>query len=260
MTPSLSKIKLSSGEIHLWCVFQDEITDKDILAGYEKLLSPEETEQWPKFHFARHRHQYLVSRALVRSTLSRYIDIDPEEWTYSKNKYGRPEIANATADPRLRFNLSHTEGSIIMGVTQADDMGVDVEDLKRGGSLLEIADRYFSPLEVNELRSLPSEQQPARFLDYWTLKESFIKARGMGLSLPLDQFSFHLNQKEPLSISFESQDDPKPWQFWRLRLSPQHVAAVAVQRSHPLDYQLVVKKTIPLMEDVEFEYKIIDRS
>jgi 4'-phosphopantetheinyl transferase len=213
-----------------------------------------------KVSLCRHRHQYLVSRALVRTTLSRYLQGYPKDWQYQKNKYGRPELIRQPAGINLRFNLSHTDGMIILGITLDDDLGVDVEDIKRDRQLIDIADRYFSGLEVDELRSLPESQQQERFFDYWTLKESFIKARGMGLSLPLDQFSYHLGRNEPFRISFNSQDDPTPWQFWRLYLSDRHIAAVAVQRSQLKDYQLMVKKTIPLVQDLEFDYQLIDKS
>lgn len=257
MLQLLPKADLATGQIDLWCVFQDEINDPELLNKYETLLSPDEKEQWPRFHFERHRHQYLVSRALVRTTLSRYLNNHPADWRYVKSKYGRPEISLDQNKSNLRFNLSHTEGMIILGVCLDEDLGVDVENIKRDSSLLGIADRYFSPMEVAELRSLPEDQQQTRFFHYWTLKESFIKARGMGLSLPLDQFSFHLGKNKPFQISFEEDDDPIPWQFWQLSLSAQHIAAVAVQRSRQSDYHLTVKKTVPLFEDLDLDYEML---
>ncbi|MCG8332947.1 MAG: 4'-phosphopantetheinyl transferase superfamily protein [Proteobacteria bacterium] len=253
----LPKLELSKSRIDLWCVFQDEITDQDLLNDYEKLLSPDERDQWPKFHFEKHRHQYLVSRALVRTTISRYLIGHPGDWRYVKNKYGRPEIIQQQNHKNLRFNLSHTEGMIILGICLDDDLGVDVEDIKRDRSLIGIADRYFSPLEVEELRSLPEDQQQTRFFDYWTLKESFIKARGMGLSLPLDQFSFHLGTNKPFQISFDSNDDHTLWQFWQIRLSEKHIGAIAIQRSQQSNYQLTIKKTIPLLKDLDFDYHML---
>ena len=93
----------------------------------------------------------------------------------------------------LRFNLSHTDGLVVCLVAVEREIGVDVEHTARAGSVgIEIAERFSSPSEVAELRSLPFADQRSRFFDYWTLKEAYIKARGLGLHLPLDQFSFHL--------------------------------------------------------------------
>lgn len=266
MTPlnidaSLPKIKLETAEIHLWCVFQDEIKDLVLLSQYAKFLSEEEKKQWHSFRFERHRHQYLVARALVRSTLSLYHPIAPEEWFFSKNKYGRPEAIQQPKTNTLRFNLSHTDGLILCGVVLNDDLGVDVEDSNKEVSVEEMAKYSLSGLELREFMKLPREQKQRRFFDYWTLKESFIKARGMGLSLPLDQFSFHLGSEEALKISFDSKkDDPRLWHFWRLQLSDSHVGAVAVRNSQKKNYRLTIKKTIPLRDESSVDHQVIDQS
>lgn len=261
METLLPKIKLESSEIHLWCVSQDEINDPVLLSQYAKLLSDEEKEKWQRFRFERHRHQYLVTRALVRSVLSLYHPIAPEEWLFSKNKYGRPEAIQQPKTCKLRFNLSHTDGLILCGVVLNDDIGVDVENANQELSVDEMAKFSFSSLEIRELMKLPRERQQLRFYDYWTLKESFIKARGMGLSLPLDQFSFHLGPKEPLRISFDSkEDDPIFWYFWRLQLSDNHLGAVAVKNSQGKNYRLTIKKIVPLRDAFSMDYQVIDQS
>ena len=248
-------LKLNPAEIHLWFTFPAEIQDKELLQEYEKLLTPPERAQWQRFRFARLRHQYLITRALVRTTLSRYIDIEPRNWQFSKNEYGRPEIMTGENIEPLRFNLSHTTDLIICGVILKSDIGVDVENMKRNGTTVEIANRFFSPQEVKDLSSIPEKQQLARFFDYWTLKESYIKARGMGLSLPLEQFTFHIsNHEEPLRISFSNQlhDEPTHWQFWLLQPTQHHKAAVSIRQETSMRHQLVMKEVIPLVKEQAF--------
>jgi 4'-phosphopantetheinyl transferase len=240
-------------EVHLWHVDPAQVADEHLLAGYRALLSPAEHERTARFVFARGRHESLVTRALVRTTLSVYQpEVDPRAWQFVANPYGRPEIAGPACTPGLRFNVSHTDGRIVCLVAVGREIGVDVEDAARGAPL-EVADHYFSPSEVAELRALPEPARPGRFFDYWTLKESYIKARGLGLQLPLDQFSFHLgpvhvgsaalgsaelgpverSQPSRIAISFGPQiaDDPASWQFDLRDLTPRHRLAIAIRRA-----------------------------
>lgn len=243
-------LTLPPGVIHLWCAFPDDIIAPRLLADYEALLSADERQRWQRFHFAQHRHHYLVTRALVRSTLSRYIANDPKDWRFSLNRYGKPEIILKPGDPPIRFNLSHTDGLVLCGIVLNDDIGVDAESRHRKSVPLEVAERYFSRQEAQELRRLPQDEQQQRFFAYWTLKEAYIKARGMGLSLPLDRFTFHIETDNSARISFdpELQDDPAQWRFWRLQPSNNHLAAVAVKAGAQHDYRLLLKTVVPLKE------------
>ncbi|NKB76462.1 MAG: 4'-phosphopantetheinyl transferase superfamily protein [Gammaproteobacteria bacterium] len=231
------QLALEPNTIHLWSCFCNEITDTSLLANYIALLEEEEKTKHQRFYFEKSRHQYLITRALVRSVLSLYANIEPDQWRFIKNAYGRPEISPLLPRQKpysnLRFNLSHADGLIICGVTTNHEIGVDVENLTRTNDVLGIADRYFSSTEVTELFSQPNTHQRARFFDYWTLKESYIKAKGMGLSLPLDQFSFHVPQNTPITISFDPRlkDNPDHWRFWRYRPSNEHQIALAVESS-----------------------------
>src|SRR5262245_17340743 len=105
-------IAIARHEAHLWYVFHDRIDDGDLLARYRVLLNAEERERQARFAFARQRHEYLVTRALCRTTLSRYADVDPEDWQFTRNAHGRPEIAGPRGGPPLRFNLSNCPGLI----------------------------------------------------------------------------------------------------------------------------------------------------
>jgi len=244
----MSTIAIEADQAHLWYVFHDCIDDAALIARYHGLLSAEERERQQRFVFARHRHEYLVTRALCRTTLSRYADVDPAEWQFIRNKYGRPEIVRPSTVPPLRFNLSNSAGLIACLVTRAIDAGVDVEDLHRKGETVKIANRYFSPHELAALQALPPDRQRHRFFEYWTLKESYIKARGMGLSIPLDQFSFHLEGNLPVTISFGPtlEDDPQAWQFDRYRPSDRHLMAVAIRRGSGPPVRVDLRETVPL--------------
>jgi 4'-phosphopantetheinyl transferase len=198
------------------------------------LLDSDEQRRADRFLFARDRDTFIAAHALVRRALSRYVDLPPQLWQFQLGPYGRPEIADALPSglPRLRFNLSHTHGFAVCAVTRELDLGVDVETLDRRAPL-EIVDHFFAPAEVAALRGLPLAMQGDRFFVYWTLKEAYIKARGMGLALPLHQFAFVLVPKQPIAITFgpELTDDPASWNFASFAIGDCYRVALAV-RSH----------------------------
>jgi len=254
-TPT-QKLDLSPYSIHLWYCFCDEIDDNELLLRYYALLSAPEKQRQRRFYFPRHRHQYLVTRALIRTLLSLYDDVPPTRWEFSKNQYGRPEIAEGIGSLPIRFNLSHTDGLIVCGIMLDHHIGVDTENLKRNNRALSIADRYFSRSEVQALRQQPKAFQKQRFFDYWTLKEAYIKARGRGLSLPLRHFSFHIPRNAPITISFDCQiaDDPSQWQFWRFKASPQHQVAVGVKLSQSVN--ISSRQIVPLSHWSELQGRL----
>jgi 4'-phosphopantetheinyl transferase len=245
-------ITLTSGEIHLWLSYYDEIDDEQLHSAYRGLLNDDEKKQEPRFYFTRDRRRYLVTRALVRTVLSKYAPIAPADWAFTTNPYGRPEIANSAAtDARLFFNISHTHSLIVLGVTKGRALGVDVENVVARKVSIDIADRYFSPTEVRELATVPSDRQQDRFFEYWTFKESYIKARGMGLSIPLDRFSFQFPHDHTVKISIhpELADSAALWQFWQFRPSSEYLLAVCAQRIDVQLPSLIVRKVIPMVSE-----------
>lgn len=249
-------LPLSDNQIDLWLVFPDEIHEPDLLATYRRFCTDDERRREQRFHFAKHRHQHLLTRALVRTVLSRYAAVRPEDWRFADGSHGRPEILNERCD--LRFNVSHTEGLILCGVTRAGEVGVDTENIRTRRSTVDIAERFFAPDECAALRRLPATEQPDRFFDYWVLKESYIKARSQGLSLPLDQFSFHFPDREWIRVDIQPTlaDYPERWRFWLFRPSPDHVAAVCLQRSREQSERVVVRKVVPLRSEEPFSCAI----
>jgi 4'-phosphopantetheinyl transferase len=236
-------------EAHLWIARPGDIRDPELLLGYDALLTLEERKKVSRFRFERDRHTSLVTRALVRTVLSRYADVPPGDWRFVANEYGRPEISEPAEGRSLRFNLSHTKGLVVCLVGSGREVGVDVEDRTRDGNLLDIADRFFSPFEVRALRALPPEEQMDRFFFYWTLKESYIKARGMGLAISLSAFSFDLDSPgKGIRVLFDPSlgDDPARWQFSAMSYGRRHAIAAGVESKRDREVKLVLRETVPL--------------
>jgi 4'-phosphopantetheinyl transferase len=190
------------------------------------LLTDAERERVGRFHFERDRRLHLAARALLRRSLSRWSEVPPAEWRFEADARGRPEIA-APRSP-LRFNVSHTRGLALVGVTVDRDVGVDVEGVPAAVPL-DVVDRCFSPGERAALHAAPPGARPARFAELWTLKEAYVKARGAGLALPLDAFAFGLDPPRLLLG-----DDPSAWQLELLTPTAVHRAALCARDRRPI--------------------------
>lgn len=194
-----------------------------------QLLSKAERAKWNRFVVEDARLQYLVSRALVRTTLSRYAEVSAQDWEFEANRYGWPYISGPQAKHRIQFNLSNTTGLVACAVARDTSVGVDVENTGRALNVEALAPAVFAAEELKDLWSCPASDRRDRFFSYWTLKESYIKARGMGLSIPLDSFWFDLDGSSPrLHVTDRCGDHGHRWQFRQFVPTPEHKLAIAI--------------------------------
>ena len=236
---------LEPGHVDVWLTRPQAVRDEAILNAYRRILSDEETQRCRRFHFERHRHTFLVAHALVRTSLSHYHNTRPADWQFQFNKYGHPTTLGSHGG--LKFNLSHTDGLVACAVTREAEVGVDVEASDREVDV-RVADRFFSALETRELKSLPATQRQHRFLQYWTLKESYIKARGMGLALPLGGFAFTIESSRAPRISFDEEidDDAGRWQFASLSPVSGFLLGLCVEKIRAGDQlNFRIRETVP---------------
>jgi 4'-phosphopantetheinyl transferase len=248
---------LDPDSIHLWCTFYAEIRDDGLLQKYEQLLSTSERQRRSRFVFADDQHRFLVTRALVRTVLSRYVgDVTPDKWLFAPNAYGRPEIVNDhPASRSVSFNISHTRGLVVLALARAREVGVDSEHVGRAMSM-EIANRVLTAAEVASLNAVPAGGRQRRFLEYWTLKESYIKTRAMGLSIPLDTFSFDFvgTKGVVLRTHTEPPDAATNWLLWQFSVRDYLIALCAERRRSSVP-RVVMKETVPLLADYHLTAK-----
>lgn len=245
---------LPPGDIQLWVCRDELIVAADLLAEYAAVLSDSERQRMAQFHFARHRHQYLVTRALVRHVLSMYRPgIPPQHWCFAYNDHGKPCI-DPVLDPSqsLHFNVSHTDGLIVMAVSR-QAIGIDVEDLQRQGDGVSVADTFFAAAERHDLQQCGAAHRAQRFFEIWTLKEAYIKARGEGLAVPLDSFAFRLGPSCGHSLQFNPPTtDARHWQFWSTMLLARYCLAVAACHESPrARFCLRVQEVIPRVRTLD---------
>jgi 4'-phosphopantetheinyl transferase len=218
---------LSPELIHVWRVSLDQSMKG--LEGLKQLLSNDEKDRAGRFHFERDRHRFSLARGALRAVLGRYLNIGPGKITFDYGPQGKPSLAIAT--PPLRFNVSHSRDLALIAVSYGRDLGVDVEFVRSLAQGERIFEHFFSPREVETLRSLPEHLQERCFFACWTRKEAYMKACGGGLSIPLDGFEVSVDPREPPAL-LGVQDDPSgplSWGMEELRPADGYIAALVAQ-------------------------------
>jgi 4'-phosphopantetheinyl transferase len=224
--PASSRLPLDC-QLHVWWIRPASVRAAELARRFDALLSAEERERCRRFIFPDDSHTYLVAHALVRTALSNYTGTDPAAWVFTTGRYGRPEIAGPPGIPPLRFSLSHTKDLAAVALSM-HDVGLDVERV-RPTDCLALAERFFAPVEAAHLASLGQDERSGAFFEYWTLKEAYVKATGLGLSMPLDSFHFELGAPPVVSFADGRAENPSDWHFAQLSLQPGYAAAVAIR-------------------------------
>lgn len=225
--------ELAPDAVDVWYLFTEPLSDPRLLERSAAVLSTDERVRVQRYVLAKDRRQYTLTHGVLRLLLSRYAGITPEECMFVTNEYGKPSLnGRAIANAAFEFNVSHTNGLVAIAIAIGRDVGIDVEELTGLRVDLDVR-RFFSAAEVKALEALPDAEQESRFYDYWTLKEAYVKARGMGLSLPLDGFSMKLEGGQSPIIAFASsiEDDASMWQFAQFDPGPQYRLALAIRRA-----------------------------
>lgn len=227
-------------QAHVWFTVPESVRDEERLQRLTAILSEEELNRCRRFHFPADRHQYLVSHALVRMSLSTYVDIPAADWRFSHGQHGRPEVANPAVPP-LRFNLTHTAGLAACVVTLKDDCGIDAEEISVRHNPLGVAKRMFSKAETRALEQLEGQAHLEHFFTRWTLREAYVKARGIGISFPTRKLTFSVNEDDCVEVSFHpSIDDRRDnWHFQLLKPTEEHITAIAIRRSSTIDKRII---------------------
>jgi 4'-phosphopantetheinyl transferase len=221
---------MNNQPLNLWCAYPDDLLSEPVAESCASLLSEDERARWHRFRFARHAREFLATRALVRTALSHYRPLAPEAWRFQVNAHGKPAVEPSCG---LRFNLSNSPGLVVCLISQGADVGVDVEPHERAQKIAGLAPEVFSPRELAQLDALHGPERLDRALSLWTLKEAYIKARGLGLSLPLDRFSFLFGGVEGIHLAPGLGDQAERWRFCLLEHANHRIALMAAQSAAP---------------------------
>lgn len=233
-----------SGEVRVYVAEASRLIEES--GGVQRAvawLQAAEPERFARYRFEADRMMFLAGRVLARTLVGRALGIPPEAWRWREGPHGRPEVAEPATT--LRFNLSHSAGLVVCALADAREVGVDVEHLARPPVDAKMIRRYFSPAEAEDVEAQGPDQWQDRFLAYWTLKEAYLKARGLGVSVPLAE------------ITFELDDDGARVRFggslagcdtrWALRVSrptPRHLMAVAASTADGIVPRIITSEVL----------------
>jgi len=228
LTPP-AKLDLGESEVHVWRASLE--AGPEHYQRLEHVLSTEERAQAARFHFQRDRNHYIAGRGLLRRILAGYLGLDPAQLKFSVNAFGKPALSAWPGQPSLQFNLSHSHGLALFGVARHLQNGIDIEFIRPDFATEDIAKRFFSPREVATLLQLPAEARTEAFFNCWTRKEAFIKARGEGLSIPLNSFDVALAPGDAPALLHSAHDPEAPsrWSIQALHPGPGYAGALAVE-------------------------------
>ena len=227
----LPHISLADNDVHLWRINLDVPARRQ--SNLDTLLSQPECDRAARFQFARDRHRFVVSHAILRLTLSRYLNCDPEQIQYQIQENGKPLLANM---PQLHFNLAHSHELALIAVTQLGEIGVDVEFIRPLQDMVQLARQCFSMQEFLQFKDLPASERHQAFFTCWTRKEAFLKALGFGLAYPLENFTVSLLRNEPgrLVMVAGNPDEAAKWTLQGIDIDPDYAAAYALREANPI--------------------------
>ncbi|MDJ1184389.1 4'-phosphopantetheinyl transferase family protein [Roseofilum casamattae] len=213
---------LGDRQIHIWHV--DLQAYQNQVPQFFSLLSPDEVERAQRFHFPEHRDYFILARGILRRLLAGYLQIQPKVIQFAYSDRGKPSLASPASD--LNFNLSHSQGRAVYGFVWHQRIGVDLEVLRPMPNALSLAKRFFLPREYEAIASATPSEQSALFFRYWTYKEAYLKARGIGL-VGLEEAEVILNENSA-SISLSSETETTDWHLFPLERGENTLAAAAV--------------------------------
>lgn len=201
---------MAPGEVHCWCASVD--VAPEVRARLYATLSSDERERSARFRFERDRRRFIVAHGALREVLGRYLQVSPGRIRYAYNAFGKPGLGPGFGS-RLGFNLSHSAGLALIAVAVGGEVGVDIECVRAQSDYAEIAQRYFSAAEVDQLTAVRGDRFAEAFIGCWTKKEAYLKARGVGIA----------------GLSVSPPDDG--WSLHTLQPAPGYVGALAVEGS-----------------------------
>jgi len=223
------ELQLNRGEVHIWRLWLD-ILPREV-ESLQAALSKSETERAEKFHFQKDRNRFVAAHSYTRWILGRYLKLPPEQILITFNEYGKPELDHINHLGAFKFNLSHSDSVGLFAVTNEMRLGVDVERIMYKDNIEEIAQRFFSAEEVEQLLAQPASQRGEAFFRCWTRKEAYIKAIGGGMSIPLNQFEVTFVSGVPPQIIQIGGDrsEAARWALHHIHPGEEYVGALAVE-------------------------------
>lgn len=164
-----------SENIDVWRI--NMTTSVPHLSDLQKLLDLQETEKTQRYHQEKDRQSRIISRAVLRILLGRYLAAEPKEIRFQLD-HNKKLLLQNTSSKNLHFNVSHSGDWILIAIS-TNPIGVDTEQINTSFTYQNLLDFGFSLEEKNYIQSAANSHQS--FYKLWTRKEALLKATGKGL-------------------------------------------------------------------------------
>jgi 4'-phosphopantetheinyl transferase len=218
--------------IRVWRVELDRPAKE--AAALRCVLAPDECARADRFLFARDRVRFTMARGRLRGVIGRILGVAADAIEFSYAPRGKPAL-RWPAGSGLEFNVSHSNGLALIATCWERPIGVDIEYQRVELDFEGIAGRFFTPEECSQILAFAEGERRRAFFTGWARKEAFLKARGDGLWLGLDQFAVSVDPRAPARLlrTLWDQDEVQRWTLHDLDVDPQFAAAVAVAGAVP---------------------------
>jgi 4'-phosphopantetheinyl transferase len=214
------KIDLPPSSLHIWRIDLHQ-HHPEKTAQSRMLLNEEEKVRADRLLVESARSNFINARAALRIILSEYLHSAPRDLVFTYGPQGKPTLAN----PKLSFNLTHSNDIALLAIIREGEVGIDIEHIDPARATEDIAARFFSPAEQKAFSSYSGEERLAAFFRCWSRKESVIKALGEGLLCPLHSFDVSLDEHDAHLVTFRR--DSLPFDTWRMLSINAHPAYAA---------------------------------
>ena len=220
---------INSNEVHVWRISLDVSTVE--FESLLKFLSIDELTRAGRFHFERDQKRFIVARGILRKILGNYLGENPTDIRFEYTSFGKPTLAPGSGNDNFCFNLSHSYTCALYAITRGKKIGIDIERICNDVALGQIAQKFFSQNEISLLEKINKNKRPELFFQYWTRKEAFVKARGEGISFPMEQCDVSLIKGSLLSpiILLGENKESSCWYVRDLFPGHGYTAAIAVE-------------------------------
>ncbi len=207
-----SEMILREDEVHLWRIDLDKVAVAE--SRWRTVLSQDEITRADRFKFTRDRQNFTATRALLRILVGSYLTRNPQQLSFTYGENGKPYFRQGPAE--VDFNVSHSGERALIAIARGRPLGVDIEQIRGNIDCESLARHYFSTSEEAALFTLEVSERSRAFFRCWTRKESYIKARGAGLALPLHSFDVSLSQTER-NLLLATRPDASEAALWSIR-------------------------------------------
>jgi 4'-phosphopantetheinyl transferase len=222
---------LARGVVHVWHASAvDRWTSDDDRARALAWLSPAERTRFDRYRRDLDRDMFLLGRVMARALVGRALGVAPTGWAWVEGPRGRPDIAGDRGTPPVSFNLAHSGGLVVCAIARGVTVGVDIEDRRRASIGRDLAARACTAAELAVIEAAGEDGWRDCFLRHWTLKEAYLKGRGLGIAQHLTDtgFTFDAAGAAPRLVLHRAlAGDDARWAFALRELAPAHYVAIA---------------------------------